>query len=143
MDPVRILLVEDFVPDIKLTQRAFRNARITNEMVVARDGVEATEYLKSAALLPDLILLDLNMPRKDGWEVLAEMRASKVWCQIPTSVMTTSDAGPDVDRAYALGANAYITKPFGFAGFVAAALRIEDFWFRLVKLPTTASPRAL
>lgn len=140
MVPVRILLVDDYTPDVKLTQRAFRKARIANHLEVVSDGVEALDYLHQRGAFdeaerPDLILLDLNMPRIDGWGVLAEMQKDDELRKIPVIVLTTSNQGPHVESAYKLGANAYLVKPVTFEAFLETVKAIEEFWFTLVVLP--------
>jgi CheY-like chemotaxis protein len=138
--PVEILLVEDSPGDIRLTQEAFRDAKVLNNMSVVTDGVEALAYLRrqgqyASAPRPDLILLDLNLPRKDGREVLAEIKTDRDLRCIPVVVLTTSRSEEDVMRAYNLYANCYITKPVDFAQFVTVVQSIEGFWLTVVKLP--------
>jgi two-component system, chemotaxis family, response regulator Rcp1 len=139
--PVEILMIEDNPGDVRLTQEALKTGRLWNHLAVARDGIEAMEYLHRAgpfqnATVPDLILLDLNLPRKDGREVLAEIKADDSLKLIPVVVLTTSKAEEDILKSYKLHANCYITKPVDFAQFVAVVKSIEDFWFTVVKLPT-------
>jgi CheY-like chemotaxis protein len=138
--PVEILLVEDNPGDVRLTQEALRDAKVCNRMHVARDGVEALEFLRRTgahkdAPRPDLILLDLNLPRKDGREVLADVKADPELRRIPIVVLTTSKAEEDILRAYNLNANCYITKPVDFEQFVHVVKSIEAFWLTIVKLP--------
>jgi two-component system, chemotaxis family, response regulator Rcp1 len=138
--PVEILLVEDNPGDVRLTQEALRDAKVCNRMHVARDGVEAMEFLRRTgshadAPRPDLILLDLNLPRKDGREVLAEIKADSELRRIPVVVLTTSKAEEDILRAYNLNANCYIAKPVDFEQFVHVVKSIESFWLTIVKLP--------
>jgi len=141
VDPIRILLVEDYLPDVRLTQRAFRQAKVPNQLDVAIDGVEALDYLRKqgkfsgVAELPHLILLDLNMPRMDGRSVLQQIQADEDLKHIPVIVLTTSKLDLDVSGAYKLGANAYVVKPVTFDAFVKAVATIEDFWLSLVVLP--------
>ena len=137
---VEILLVEDNPGDIRLTREALDEGRLWNKLAVARDGVEAMSYLRrqgayTSAPPPDLILLDLNLPRKDGREVLAEIKADENLKRIPVVVLTTSQAEEDVLKAYGLHANCYITKPVDFARFASVVQSIEDFWFAVVRLP--------
>jgi two-component system, chemotaxis family, response regulator Rcp1 len=137
---IEILLVEDSPTDRFLTEEALREGKIANSLAVVVDGVEAIEYLRregrfSQAVRPDLILLDLNLPRKDGREVLAEIKADPDLRVIPVVVLTTSSAEEDVLRSYGLHANCYITKPVQFDEFKRVVASIEDFWFAVVKLP--------
>jgi CheY-like chemotaxis protein len=136
----QILLVEDSPSDVELTIDAMREARVANEISVVSDGVEAMAFLRQAgpyadAPRPDLVLLDLNLPRKDGTEVLAEIRADPELQPIPVAVLTTSKAEADVLRSYQLGANCYITKPVGLNEFLEVIHAIEGFWLTIVRLP--------
>jgi two-component system, chemotaxis family, response regulator Rcp1 len=138
--PVEILLVEDSLADIELTKLGLREGKIANHLSIVRDGDEAIAFLRregcyADAPRPDLILLDLNLPGKDGREVLAEIKADADLKKIPVVILTTSHAEEDVIRAYGLHANAYMTKPVGFEGFVAVVKGIGDYWFTLVRLP--------
>jgi chemotaxis family two-component system response regulator Rcp1 len=138
---IEILLVEDSPGDVRLTIEALKEAKVNNRLSVVRDGVEAMEFLQKKepfkdAIRPDLILLDLNLPRKDGREVLAEIKGNPKLRQIPVVVLTTSRAEEDVLRAYDLHANCYITKPVDFEQFMSVVKSIEDFWLTVVKLPT-------
>ena len=138
--PAVILLVEDNPADVLMTRSAFEDFKITNTLHVVEDGVEALEYLRragdfAAAPRPDLIMLDLNLPRKNGREVLAEIKADPELRTIPVVVLTTSKAEQDVVYAYDLHANSYIVKPVGFANFVEAIKSIKNYWFSLVTLP--------
>jgi len=138
--PVEILLVEDNPADVRLTREALNSDRLWNRLSVARDGVEAMAYLRregrfAAAALPNLILLDLNLPRKDGREVLAEIKADPRLMRIPVVVLTTSDAEDDILKTYGLHANCYITKPADLRQFMKVLKSIEDFWLAIVKLP--------
>ena len=135
--PVHILLVEDNEGDVRLTREALREAKVRNELHVVNDGVEAIEYLATATRLPDLILLDLNLPRKDGREVLAEIRADERVSHIPVVVLTTSSAEEDVLRSYKLRANCYITKPVDLTEFMKVIHTIDDFWLQIVQLPSS------
>ena len=138
--PVEILLVEDSLADIELTKLGLREGRIANNLYVVRDGDSAMAFLRregdyADVPRPDLILLDLNLPGKDGREVLGEIKADEDLRKIPVVILTTSSAEEDVIRAYGLHANAFMTKPVGFEGFVAVVKGIGDYWFTLVKLP--------
>ena len=143
--PVHIPLVEDSPADVAMTVAALREGHIVNDMHVAGDGEEALDYLFRRgefrdAKRPDLILLDLNLPKKDGREVLAEVKADGDLKVIPVVVLTTSAAESDVLRMYKLHANSYITKPVGFEQFLSAVQHIEDFWLTLVRLPDGVTP---
>ena len=138
--PVEILLVEDNAADARLTREALKSGRVWNHLNVVRDGVEALSYLRregqfSAAVRPDLILLDLNLPKKDGREVLAEIKADEELKLIPVVVLTTSQADEDILKAYGSHANCYITKPVDLPKFMAVVQSIEHFWFAIVRLP--------
>ncbi len=138
--PVQILLVEDSPGDVRLTMEALREGKICNNLFVVRDGVEALEFLRqqgehAQAPRPDLILLDLNLPRMDGRELLAEIKGDAALQQIPVVILTTSKAEQDIMRAYSLHANAYVTKPVGLDQFAEVIDAIEDFWFTIVMLP--------
>ena len=141
MRPIEILLVEDNPGDVRLTQEALAEAKVRNNLAVARDGVEALSYLRREppfedATRPDLVLLDLNLPRKDGREVLAEIKADPLLRRLPVVVLTTSTAEKDVFETYDLHANCYITKPVDLDQFVGIVTSIEDFWLTIVKLPS-------
>lgn len=138
--PINILLVEDNPGDVRLTREAFREARMHNRMTVAGDGEEAMDMLRQVgphalAPRPDLVLLDLNLPRKDGTEVLREIKEDPELRRIPVIILTTSQAEEDILRSYSLRANAYITKPVGLEPFLKAARSIEEFWLEVVRLP--------
>ena len=138
--PVEILLVEDNPGDVRLTREALREGKVRNNLHVASDGVEALAFLRkegpyAAAVRPDLILLDLNLPRKDGREVLKEIKADPALRHIPVVVLTSSQAEEDIVRAYDLHANCYVTKPVDLDQFIRVVEAIEDFWFTIVKLP--------
>jgi len=138
--PVDLLLVEDNPGDVRLTQEALREGKIRNRLTVAKDGVEALAMLRregpySALPRPDMILLDLNLPRKDGREVLAEIKADEVLRRIPVVVLTTSKAEEDILRTYDLHANCYITKPVDLEQFIDVIRSIDDFWLTVVRLP--------
>ncbi|MCB7129316.1 MAG: response regulator [Candidatus Brocadiales bacterium] len=138
--PIEILLVEDNPGDVRLTQEAFKEGRVRNNLSVVMDGVEAMAYLRregkyAGAIRPDIILLDLNLPKKDGREVLAEVKADKDLKRIPVVILTTSKAEEDVLKTYNLGANCYITKPVDLDQFMGIVKTVEDFWLTIVKLP--------
>jgi chemotaxis family two-component system response regulator Rcp1 len=138
--PIEILLVEDNPGDVRLTIEALRDGKVHNNLNVARDGVEALAYLRreppfADATRPDLILLDLNLPRKDGREVLADMKADARFKTIPVVVLTTSRAEQDVLRSYELQANCFVTKPVDLDQFINVVKSIEDFWLTVVTLP--------
>jgi CheY-like chemotaxis protein len=137
--PVEILLVEDNPGDVRLTREALCDARVRNNLHVVRDGAEALEFLRRsgahvAAPLPDLILLDLNLPRKNGREVLAEIKGDDRLRHIPVVILTTSQAEQDVLASYRLRANAYVTKPVELDQFLKVVASIEEFWLEIVKL---------
>jgi CheY-like chemotaxis protein len=139
--PIEILLVEDSPGDVTLTIEALRDAKVANNLHVARDGEEALRFLRREGAYadrprPDLVLLDLNMPRKDGREVLAEMKADPVFKRIPVVVLTTSQSEDDVAAAYNLSANCYVAKPVDLDQFLGVVRAIDDFWLSLVKLPS-------
>jgi CheY-like chemotaxis protein len=139
--PIEILLVEDNPADVRLTQEALKEGKVRNNLFVARDGVEAIEFLRregphANATKPDLILLDLNLPRKDGREVLAEIKNDDNLRTIPVVVLTTSSAEADILKSYNLHANCYITKPVDLEQFVQVIKSIDDFWLTVVRLPS-------
>ena len=138
--PIEILLVEDNPGDVRLTMESLKESKVRNNLHVASDGVEAMEFLRRngrhvGALRPDLILLDLNLPRMDGREVLAEIKSDPKLKTIPVVVLTTSRAEQDVLRSYELQANCYITKPVDLEQFIDVVRSIEEFWFTIVTLP--------
>lgn len=138
--PVEILLVEDSPADVRLTQENFKDSKIRNNLHVVNDGVEAMAFLRREgkyvdAVRPDLILLDLNLPRKDGREVLTEIKGDKELKRIPVVILTMSKADEDIIKTYDLHANCYVTKPIDLEQFVRIVKSIEDFWLSLVKLP--------
>ncbi len=138
--PIEILLVEDNPGDVRLTMELLKESKIRNRINVVNDGIEAMAYLRKEAKFggaprPDLILLDLNMPRKDGREVLAEIKQDPDLKQIPVVVLTTSAAEQDIVRSYNDHANAYITKPVDLDQFAKVVKSVEDFWFTVVKFP--------
>lgn len=139
--PVELLLVEDNSGDVRLTKEGLKTGRLWNNLHVAKDGVEAMVFLRrqgkfADAPRPDLILLDLNLPRKDGRQVLAEIKSDDDLKSIPVVILTSSKAEEDIVKAYGLHANCYITKPVDFPRFTAVVKSIEDFWFTVVKLPS-------
>jgi CheY-like chemotaxis protein len=134
-------MVEDNDGDILLTTRALKEAKVANRLHIAHDGVEALEFLRrqgkyAAAPRPDLIILDLNLPRKDGRQVLAEIKPDPDLRSIPVVVLTSSSAESDVVKSYDLHANCYLVKPVNFAGLMAVVKSIESFWLTVVKLPS-------
>ncbi len=138
--PIEILLVEDSPSDTDLTVEALAAAKVCNRLSIVEDGVEAMEFLRregdyAEAPKPDLILLDLNLPRKDGRAVLAEIREDKRLTAIPVVILTTSQAEKDILHAYEFHANCYITKPVDFEQFLGVIKAIEGFWLSVVKLP--------
>jgi CheY-like chemotaxis protein len=137
---IHVLLVDDSPTDAMLTREALEHAKTPNRLHVVENGVEAMEFLHrvgkhAAAPRPDIILLDLNMPRKNGQEVLVDIKSDENLKAIPVVVLTTSKTGPDVIEAYAHHANCYITKPVDFDAFVEVLLSIQSFWFNVVTLP--------
>jgi CheY-like chemotaxis protein len=138
---IEILLVEDNIGDVGLVEEVFEESKIRNNLHVAEDGEEAVLYLHgegkfSCSPRPDIILLDLNLPNKDGREVLREIKEDEKLHNIPVIVLTTSSAENDIIGAYGLHANAYITKPFDFEQFIKVVGSIENFWLDVVQLPT-------
>ena len=137
--PIEILLVEDNPGDIRLTKEALKDARVGNNLHVTMDGVEALAFLRkqgkhASAPRPDLILLDLNLPKKNGREVLEEIKAEDALRHIPVVILTTSQAEQDVVESYRLRANAYVTKPVDLDQFLKVVSSIEQFWLEIVKL---------
>jgi chemotaxis family two-component system response regulator Rcp1 len=138
--PIEILLVEDNPGDVRLTMEGLTESKVRNNLHVASDGVEAMAFLRregkyAGAVRPDLILLDLNLPRMDGREVLLAIKSEPKLKTIPVVVLTTSRAEQDVLRSYELQANCYITKPVDLGQFITVVKSIEDFWFTIVTLP--------
>jgi CheY-like chemotaxis protein len=138
--PIEILLIEDNPGDVRLTKEALRDSKVINNLSVVSDGVQALEFLRregryADAVRPDVILLDLNLPRKDGREVLEEIKADPDLKRIPVVVITSSSSEEDVLRSYNLHANCYISKPVDLEQFIAVVRSIEDFWMGIVKLP--------
>jgi CheY-like chemotaxis protein len=139
--PIEVLLVEDDPGDVLLIREAFEFNKVHNNLNVVSDGEQALSYLRregewSDALRPDLVLLDLNLPRKDGREVLAEVKGDPSLRAIPIVVLTTSEAEEDVLKSYELHANAYVTKPVDFERFVSIVRQIDDFFVSVVRLPS-------
>lgn len=140
--PVEILLVEDNPDDVALTEEALRVGKVWNNLSVAGDGVVALQFLRRTgeyadAPRPDLILLDLNLPRKDGREVLSEIKVDDALKHIPVVVLTTSQAEQDIVSSYELHANCYVTKPVDLDDFIKIVQSIQEFWFTIVKLPSS------
>jgi chemotaxis family two-component system response regulator Rcp1 len=138
--PIEILLVEDNPGDVRLTQEALKDTKVRNELHIVEDGVEAMAFLRQEGQYadtprPDVILLDLNLPKKDGREVLAEVKADPNLRRIPVVILTVSQAEEDILKTYDLHANCYITKPVNLDQFLTVVRSIEDFWFTIVKLP--------
>ena len=141
---VDILLVEDSPSDQLLAREALAEAGVKSRLHIVCDGIEAMDFLRRegryrTAPRPDLILLDLNLPRKDGREVLSEIKSSEELKRIPVVVLTTSESEQDVKRAYALHANCYVSKPVDFEAFKRVIRAIEEFWFRTVRLPSSTN----
>jgi chemotaxis family two-component system response regulator Rcp1 len=139
--PIEILLVEDNPGDVRLTVEALRDSKVQNKLYVAKDGMEATAFLRregkyADAPHPDLILLDLNLPKKDGPEVLAEIKEDPTLKHIPVVILTSSKAEEDIIKTYNLHANCYVTKPIDLEQFMMVVKSIRDFWLTIVKLPT-------
>ena len=138
--PIEILLVEDNHGDVRLTMEAFKEAKLMNRISVVEDGIEALAFWRregkySEAPRPDFILLDLNLPKKDGREVLAEIKADQDLRRIPVVILTMSQAEEDILKTYDLHANCYVTKPVGLDQFMEVVHSIEDFWLSIVMLP--------
>lgn len=138
--PINILLVEDNAADVRLTEEVFTDSKVGNRLLIANDGEQALECLRrqgpfKSSPRPDLILLDLNLPRKDGREVLAQIKKDPDLKRIPVVILTTSKAEEDILKTYNLHANCYITKPVDLEQFVTVVRYIEDFWLAIVKLP--------
>jgi len=141
MRPIEILLVEDSPGDVRLTQECLRDAKVNNHLSIVGDGVEAMAFLRNEGKYvnsprPELILLDLNLPKKDGREVLSEIKGDPNLKRIPVVVLTVSKSEEDILKTYDLHANCYITKPIDFAQFLNVVKCIEEFWLTVVKLPT-------
>ena len=141
--PIEILLVEDNPGDVRMAVEALKDCRVHNNLSVVEDGVEALAFLRgrdryAGRARPDLILLDLNLPRRDGREVLAEIKRDEELGRIPVVVLTTSAADEDIVRSYQLHANAYVTKPVDFDRFISVIRQIDEFFVSVVKLPPRA-----
>lgn len=139
--PIEVLLVEDDPGDVLMTREAFEEYKMRNTLHVVSDGVEALAYLRKEGEFadvntPDLILLDLNLPRRDGREVLREIKNDPELCRVPVVVLTTSQAEEDVLRSYQLHANAYVAKPVDFERFISVVKQIDDFFVSVVRLPS-------
>ena len=140
-EPIEILLVEDNEPDLDLTMEALQSGKLRNRIHVARDGIEALEFLRrqgkhASAPRPHLVLLDLNMPRMDGRETLAEIKKDPDLQSIPVVVLTTSKSEEDIARSYELQCNCYVNKPVDLQQFMHVVRAIEDFWLCVVQLPS-------
>jgi chemotaxis family two-component system response regulator Rcp1 len=140
-EAIRILLVEDNPGDVRLTLEAFKEGKVRNEISVVHDGVEALAFLRrqgqyADAQRPDVILLDLNLPKKDGYEVLAEIKQDSTLKRIPVVILTTSKAERDILETYYLHANCYVIKPIDLEQFITVIKSIESFWLNVVKLPS-------
>jgi two-component system, chemotaxis family, response regulator Rcp1 len=138
--PIEILLVEDSPGDVRLTKEALRESKLKNNLHVVGDGAEAMDFLYKKGKYadmprPDLVLLDLNLPKKDGREVLAEIKADENLRAIPVVILTVSKSEEDIHKSYGLHANCYIVKPIDFYQFITVVKAIENFWFTIVKLP--------
>jgi len=138
--PIHVLLVDDNPADIDLTREALESSKLHIDLDVVMDGVEAMDFLKrrgsfAEGARPDLILLDLNLPRKDGRQVLAEIKEDEALRGIPVVILTSSDADVDIAVSYQLGANCYVTKPVNLSAFQNIVHALEGFWFTVVKLP--------
>ncbi|MBX3016081.1 MAG: response regulator [Caldilineaceae bacterium] len=139
--PIAILLVEDNPGDVRLTIETLKNAKVRNILHIARDGIEAMAFLRNEGAFagmprPDLILLDLNLPKKDGREMLADLKSDPELRRIPVVILTTSQAEEDILRSYDLYANCYITKPIDLNQFATVVKSIENFWLTIVTLPS-------
>ena len=145
-EPISILLVEDNPGDVRLTQEVFKEAKMGNRLLVVYDGEEALSFLKKTgkyanAPRPDLVLLDLNLPKRNGLEVLAEIKADENLRRIPVVMLTMSKNEQDILKSYDLHANCFITKPVDLDQFLSVVRAIEDFWLTVVKLPKSAEQR--
>jgi two-component system, chemotaxis family, response regulator Rcp1 len=139
-EPIEVLLVEDSPGDVRLTREALKDAKVQINLHIAHDGTEAMAFLRNEGAYtdvprPDLILLDLNLPKKDGREVLKEIKESPTLKSIPVVILTTSASDADILRSYLLHANCYITKPVDLKGFLTVVKSIDSFWLSVVKLP--------
>jgi len=143
--PIEILLVEDNPADVRLTVEILKETKVRNTLTIAGDGIEALDLLHrtgkyTQAVRPDLILLDLDLPKKDGKQVLAEIKADPVLKRIPVVILTSSKAEEDIVKSYNLYANCFVTKPVDLEQFVKVVKSIEDFWLTIVKLPQGKTP---
>jgi len=141
IDPIQVLLIEDSAADIRLTQEALRDGKVINDLHVLRDGEAALDYVFQrgefeGATRPDLIILDLNLPKVDGKEVLSQLKGEESLRSIPVAVLTSSSADRDIVESYDLGANCYLTKPVDLEQFLKVVNQIEDFWLGIVRLPS-------
>jgi len=139
--PIEILLVEDNPGDVRLTQEVLKEGKVHNKLSIVENGVQAISFLKKEneykdSPTPDLILLDLNLPKKDGREVLLDIKKDPELKKIPVVVLTTSQAEEDILKVYDLNANCYVSKPVDLGQFIDVVKSIEDFWLSIVKLPT-------
>lgn len=144
--PVEILLVEDNPGDVELTREAFKQSKINNNIHVAKDGEQALDFLRkqgtfTGVTTPDIVLLDLNLPKKDGRQVLEEVKHDETLRRIPVVIMTSSKSEQDVVKTYDLHANSYLIKPVNLEKFAEVVEAIENFWFTIVVLPDNAEPR--
>lgn len=135
----RILLIEDNPADVKLVRMATKSSKWVEALDVSSNGQDAFSFLKSGCKLPSLILLDLNMPGMNGFEFLEKIKSDSDLQQIPVVVLSTSDSGPDIDRAYRLHAAAYVTKEFDYQKFCESFIKLEEFWFGLARKPPLES----
>ncbi|GJL55651.1 MAG: response regulator [Nitrospirales bacterium] len=138
--PIKVLLVEDDEEDVLLTKEALHRSKLSVELDVVSNGEQALLYLRREAhyahtTRPDLVLLDINLPRKNGWEVLEAIKTHAQLKSLPVTMLTTSSEDPDIQRSYDLGANSYVTKPIGIEEFRRVVQAIQDFWFTIVKFP--------
>ncbi|WP_211252314.1 response regulator [Marinobacterium jannaschii] len=133
--PIEILLVEDNPGDIELVKAGFDEARVANNIVVIGDGQDALDFFDQAETLPDIVLLDINLPKVDGIEVLHKIKSQPRTRSVPVIILTSSEAEIDISRSYTENANSYITKPVDFEKFIEAIRSLEDFWLSVVKLP--------
>jgi len=141
MEPVHILLVEDNPHDVEITERALKKGQIKNRLTVVRDGQEALDYLfggEARQAPPGLILLDLNLPKVDGHEVLRSIKADPILRRIPVIVLTASTRDEDVVKSYDLGVNTFISKPVQFDEFITVVATIREYWLLIARLPATA-----
>lgn len=137
--PIKVLLVDDDPEDVDLTLEVMELSKLKLDINIARDGIEAVEFLekqvKEELALPDLILLDLNMPRMNGHEVLSQLKSDKQLCRIPVVVLTTSSSDEDILKSYSTGVSCYVTKPVGLKEFSSVVEAVNNFWFTVVKFP--------